>query len=328
VAAGTGVRDVTALGLASATQAPGFTPLERVREVEAGIDVAAAGDRVTAAATLYDRRVTDVVLSGVPGSPGLSNAAVLSGRGVELLARAAVVRAEALVVDATLGVWGHRARVAALAGPARGVTGGTTQQIAAGLPPGSYVGRRLDWLGDLDGDGLVDAAEVALAPQPTFLGTPVPTQGATLELAARVGKGGRTRLHGLLEYRGGHTLLNGTEASRCSNLRCAAAQDRTRPVSEQAAALAPSIAGTIAPFVEPADFVRLRELGVAVELPVAWTGGLGVRLTVAGRNLVTWTAYSGRDPEVNGAGQRGLAVLDVFTQAPVRVWQFRFDLAY
>jgi hypothetical protein len=111
-------------------------------------------------------------------------------------------------------------------------------------------------------------------------------------------------------------------------LRCAAAQDRTRPVSEQAAALAPSIAGTIAPFVEPADFVRLRELGVAVELPVAWTGGLGVRLTVAGRNLVTWTAYSGRDPEVNGAGQRGLAVLDVFTQAPVRVWQFRFDLAY
>ena len=59
-------------------------------------------------------------------------------------------------------------------------------------------------------------------------------------------------------------------------------------------------------FIEDGSFIRLRTLTLGYNFPMAewgmkWIQGL--RLYVTGQNLITWTNYSGFDPEVNAAGQ-------------------------
>lgn len=63
-------------------------------------------------------------------------------------------------------------------------------------------------------------------------------------------------------------------------------------------------------FVEDGSFVKLRELSVRYELDPSRVGFLrplkfgGVSLALIGRNLLTWTDYSGYDPEVGNALNR------------------------
>lgn len=76
-------------------------------------------------------------------------------------------------------------------------------------------------------------------------------------------------------------------------------------------------ANTVDWFVEPGGFVKLRELAVRYSVPVERIGGLralGVRaatLALVGRNLLTFTDYSGYDPEVtDGVSNLGATVRD------------------
>ena len=65
-------------------------------------------------------------------------------------------------------------------------------------------------------------------------------------------------------------------------------------------------------FVEDGSYLKLQELSIRYNLRIP---GLVNRLTVGaiGRNLLTWTDYSGYDPEVGtGGGQGGSAVLTRF----------------
>ena len=51
--------------------------------------------------------------------------------------------------------------------------------------------------------------------------------------------------------------------------------------------------------------MKLREVSVSYQLPERWLTRAGVSratLVVAGRNLATWTAYNGIDPEVRYQG--------------------------
>jgi hypothetical protein len=60
------------------------------------------------------------------------------------------------------------------------------------------------------------------------------------------------------------------------------------------------------PCLENAGFVKLRELSVAYTFDQPWVGrALGmssVDVRFSGRNLKTWTKYTGLDPETNVAG--------------------------
>jgi hypothetical protein len=59
-------------------------------------------------------------------------------------------------------------------------------------------------------------------------------------------------------------------------------------------------------FIEDASFVKLREISLGYTFDQPWvTRSLGlssVDLRVAGRNLHTWTDYTGIDPESNLGG--------------------------
>jgi len=55
-------------------------------------------------------------------------------------------------------------------------------------------------------------------------------------------------------------------------------------------------------FIEDASFVKLREAALRFRIDAPWVGTFGARtmdIRIAGRNLFTWTNYSGVDPEVN-----------------------------
>ncbi|HEX8905359.1 MAG TPA: hypothetical protein VF771_10980, partial [Longimicrobiaceae bacterium] len=60
--------------------------------------------------------------------------------------------------------------------------------------------------------------------------------------------------------------------------------------------------GAFAQWIEKADFTKLREVSASYTLPSRLSRRFGSQemiFTLSGRNLHTWTNYTGTDPEVN-----------------------------
>jgi hypothetical protein len=193
---------------------------------------------------------------------------------------------------------------------------------------GGYWGRQILGYADDNTDGIINSSEVTLSDSWEWLGSTWPTQGATL--ASGLALGNRVRIGGLLEYRAGHALLNQTALERCRARVCRETQDRTTPLGRQAAAAVRL--ETPAGFIEDADYLKLRELSLTVTAPASVSRAVraqNLRLTLAGRNLATWTGYTGLDPEVNSDAQSGdLPYRDRFAQPPVRYWTLRLDMEF
>jgi len=85
-------------------------------------------------------------------------------------------------------------------------------------------------------------------------------------------------------------------------------------------------------WVENTGFVKIREMTLGYELPTALASRLfnghaqGARIEFSGRNLATWTKYTGLDPEVSNFGNQALGRFqDVTPYPPSR--QFYFTIA-
>jgi TonB-dependent starch-binding outer membrane protein SusC len=108
------------------------------------------------------------------------------------------------------------------------------------------------------------------------------------------------RVYGLLDYQGGHWLYNHKEYDRClTRANCERLNSGT--ISDTLRA----IYRTQSFYLEKADFMKLREVSVSYTVPRRYTQRAGVdalALTLTGRNLATWTDYTGLDPEVSGYG--------------------------
>jgi len=84
-------------------------------------------------------------------------------------------------------------------------------------------------------------------------------------------------------------------------------------------------------FVEDGSFVKLRELGVTYTADQPWVKSLtsfsSADIRIAGRNLKTWSKYSGFDPEVNLGGSEFLTQgLDYFINPPSRSFVISISL--
>jgi TonB-linked SusC/RagA family outer membrane protein len=82
-------------------------------------------------------------------------------------------------------------------------------------------------------------------------------------------------------------------------------------------------------FIEDGSYVKLREIGVSYEVPADFSqrlGMSGINLRLAGRNLATWTDYTGIDPETNLAGNTNLRGIDYFNNPQTRSWVFTVGL--
>jgi hypothetical protein len=139
------------------------------------------------------------------------------------------------------------------------------------------------------------------------------------------------RLSALLNHRGGFKVYNSTEQFRCAVItRCRTAFDPTAPLAEQARRIA-SLEGSDAGYIEDGSFWKLREAAVTLNAPDRWANRLGrtaLSLTIAGRNLKTWTDYTGFDPELNFNGTSNFSTADFLTQPPVRYWTARVNASW
>lgn len=94
---------------------------------------------------------------------------------------------------------------------------------------------------------------------------------------------------------------------------------------------AAAAAGTEAPFIYDADYAKLRDVSVSLDLPTAWAqriGAQGATITLRGSNLATWTSYEGTDPEVNFAGDAGATRAQLWTVPPARTFVGRVTLTF
>jgi hypothetical protein len=93
------------------------------------------------------------------------------------------------------------------------------------------------------------------------------------------------------------------------------------------------IGGPAAQFQEDASYTRLREVTLGYTFSQPWIaqrlGFSSIDVRIAGRNLKTWTDYTGFDPEVSvggaAAGNRGI---DWMVNPLSRAWVFSFGLTH
>jgi hypothetical protein len=85
--------------------------------------------------------------------------------------------------------------------------------------------------------------------------------------------------------------------------------------------------------VEDASFLKVRELSLTYNLPASFVSGLPMvktaRLNFSGRNLFTFTRYSGLDPEVSNFGNQAIARnIDVAPFPPSRSFWTSLDVGF
>jgi hypothetical protein len=128
-------------------------------------------------------------------------------------------------------------------------------------------------------------------------------------------------------------LYNNTEEFRCTSSafnNCPEVNDPKAPLDLQAAAIA-RLEGSSWGYIQDASFTKLREASATWTLPksvAAKMNSQSVMLTLAGRNLHTWTKYKGFDPELNYVAPNGFTTVDFLTQPPVRMWTLRLDVNF
>jgi hypothetical protein len=279
-------------------------PKERTSELEVGLD-AKVGEAVTLGLTAFQSNSSHLYVA-VFSPPGLGQPfeAVLPvgkmrNEGFELNATTRVLDRGSLRWDASLSATTRRNRVRS--------TGDYTAgpryygRALPGYPAGNYWTTPYTF-SDANHDGIIDASEVHMEDDAKYVGSSLPTREVGLRSTLSIGS--RLTVGALLDYRGGQKLANMNENVRCRIIRnCRAAQDPTAPLADQAAVIASrNTSWIVDPYIEDASFLKLRELSLTWSVPARWSSslaGTNAAVTLAGRNLVTWTGYKGLDPELD-----------------------------
>jgi hypothetical protein len=178
--------------------------------------------------------------------------------------------------------------------------------------------------------GRNDAGGLILSDEQEFIGRASPdfwgSFGSTVTLWDNL------QLYALLDWQRGHLVHNNTYPFR---LQFASARERWDPDFISAQDLADLLSfvsnGEPLMWLEDGDFVKLREASATFTLPTQYASRVGARrvaLTLSGRNLKTWTDYTGVDPEVNQFGPSDFTRSDFLSVPQSRRFIFTVDLSY
>lgn len=266
---------------------------ERAREIEAGTDLLLLGGRAIVELNLYQRTITDMLLlrSYAPSS-GFDfqyfNGGVLRNRGIELSLEGTPVQQGDLRWQSQVAFAKNVNKITSLPVPAYNYKDfGTVygvHRIEQGQSATQIVGN----------DGLKPDGTCCLIHK---LGDTEPD--FTMHFANRFSWGGFIFFF-LIDWQQGSNVVNITRNLYDSG------QNAVDQVPAGNDRLAKNLY-TARPYIESATFVKLREVSISYDLPQSALSSIGnvakrVRFKVAGRNLLTFTPYSGMDPEVSNFG--------------------------
>jgi TonB-dependent starch-binding outer membrane protein SusC len=360
VAVSSGVTEQTAVSIGGTGNA--LLSPERSEEWEGGFDLGVLNNRVGIELTYYSKQTRDALVARrLPPSLGASNTRFenigrVSNRGLELQLNATLLNSANASWDATIAASRTRNRVEDLGSDVEPIifNSGSVQRHTEGYPLGAFFQRAITF-NDINGDGMlsrancadqptltlpdgtVPACEITLGADAEYMGTPFPTRELGFTTSLTLFR--NLRVSGQLDYKGGHHQYNYTKYFRCAGVQnCEDVQVDGASLDQQAAYYGARFMGTFAGYIEPADFIKLRELSLTYTFPQTLTRRLtagAMSMTIAGRNLAMWTKYDGFDPEVNSLGYAGAGAAggdfyqqDFLTLPPVRQWSARFNFSF
>jgi TonB-linked SusC/RagA family outer membrane protein len=320
---------------------------ERATEFEAGVDLGLFQNRLSVEFTGYRKRTRDALISRIlPGSIGISssrfeNIGSVQNEGFETGIHAQVVKTDRFGFDFGLNHSINDNKILRLDNNAAGqpipIIVGTQIQHRVGYPLFGYWHTAIHSFSDKNGDGFITQDEVVVSDTAEYQGRQLPR----VEMSFSPGIdlfGDLIRISANFDHKGGYMLLNANERIRCqSRNNCRGLSDPTAPLFLQArtVALRDHPTRTQGGFIEKADYTKFRELAFTLTSPRQWalTRALNadrISVTIAGRNLKTWTDYTGVDPEsayFEGGGGNDIQT-DFQTAAPPRYWTVRFNVGF
>lgn len=332
-------------------ETPGFTyggvgnanlEPEKSKEFEFGADFNNLfNNRASIELTYYDK-TTDKAIIFVRTAPSLGvsttqprNLGQVKNSGLELQLTATPVNTDMVAWDFTLSGSTNQNKLIRLGfnpadtNPIIFGLGGASQRHAQGYPLGAYFMRKYTYA-DANGDGLIGPSEVKLDAQPTFFGTNQPKREVSVNTSLTLSR--IVRIGANLDHRGGQKLNNSTRRFRCASafVNCRDAFDISASNLYEQARIAASRLGTDAGYIEDASFTKLREVSISLIAPKSLLVPVrlgGATLTFSGRNLATWTKYTGFDPEINFTAD-GFSTADFLSQPPVKYYTARLTLTF
>ncbi|MEP6492769.1 MAG: SusC/RagA family TonB-linked outer membrane protein [bacterium] len=314
---------VTGFTVAGGAGFGGVEP-ERVKEVEVGLDGIALKSRLTWELTGFRRNTTNLLLQRVPApSTGFAtqvfNGGKIENRGVEAMLGVTPIQRPNLQWLLRTTYTRYTSEVQDLAGlppfrpPLSGFGGLGVTFIQVGKPLTQLVGR------SFGADGKATTTDVPI-------GNTAPDYkiGLVNDFTYK-----NVSLSAVLDYQHGADIINLTQflyddAGLSADYGSAAWEYRMKGYN----------GGVMTPYIEDASFLKLREVNLGVQLPSRWVRSVGlgarsVRVSVSGRNLLTWQRYSGLDPEVANLGSAAIRNnLDVAAYPPSRSFFFDFSLGF
>jgi TonB-linked SusC/RagA family outer membrane protein len=285
---------------------PNIQP-ERQREFEAGIDVATKDQFVVGEFTVYQRNISNMLLQrALATTTGFTtqftNGGGMRNRGVEAAVGVKPIKGFDWTSRGTLTL--NRSMVT---------------DLPADIPPFIVpVG-----FGASLGAYQIKAGQSATQIVATVNGVVVPVGDG--EPSFRVGwsnvlNWGDFAFSTLLDWQHGSKVINLTTLNYDSNGNQPdqAAADARKAIRAM---------GDPRPYIEDGSFVKIRELSVAYNLPKRLVSQLGpvksLQVSASGRNLLTFTKYTGLDPEVSNFGNQSVARnYDVTPYPPSRTFWF------
>jgi TonB-linked SusC/RagA family outer membrane protein len=297
---------------------------EQTHELNIGADLLLLGERLTILADWYRKETQDLLLDRPISSTSgqttvLQNIGDMENKGFELQLDAGILRpaGKGLRWDASFNIAWNRNKVLRLYEnqpiPAGAYDVG---RIEVGHPLGAFY--TLHFTGvdpatgdavfeDVNNDGSIndDDRVYVGSPHPDYWG------GLTNELSF-----GRFDLRGFLQFTQGHTIFNAisvfaNDGGYYYDNKFRRALNRWQQPGDLTNEPRASFDGTSGAdlissrMMEDGSYIRLQELTLGYSLPDNISRVLqmnNARLYVSGRNLHTWTSYSGYSPDVNSAG--------------------------
>ena len=325
---------------------------ERGVETELGFDAGFFGDRLGLDFTYYHTRTQDAILSrpvapstGFGANSQFVNAGAILNQGVEALIKASLISSPRYGWDVNLNLSKNSGKVERLSGTDTTIVVGSIQH-RIGYAPWSFFRERvvsadydpatkraINAMCDDSKGGTTpcfNARGGVIAPR-VYLGRAVPDFEGSFGTTVRLFD--RFRINGMVDFKTGYKKTDNNLRIRCQIFNTCL--ERIYPETTDPKVLAGmQTNGTIVDWViNDASYAKLREISLTYDVPTAYLARIGARtssISLAARNLRTWTPYSGLDPESQflGATLASPQFLDQAQLPQLTSWVVTMHLTY